>query len=358
MKNRIRRLDRKDKPDIDALLKDIEEKQGKILFDLKDFSFTEKIGKVSVNAKGELDDNKIDLVDINNYHKFFDITHKGADFKEGDIDALIELMPSMIKCKNSIDSDQTIRPLDSAIMIAERLGSLPVDIYIAKHHAKTGNEKDNVNESLKLANILIDKILSISDEEIKAVTLTTLIDNLHYLDKIKERLNFKGFDFSYDEAGSYTAKERKEAEATFKRRNELPKDNPYRKDFVIQYINDEVYNRFYDGKDTVKYTAELGKEWDGHFNALCDEHKEPEYKRDFNEAYYKRLETNIITGEKRDDFLLCHYPLCCDDPFTHEKDLKEASRRYGIEPSIVSKSLALLDEHFKLVQFRYKETTP
>ena len=357
MKNRIRRLDKKDKPDIDALLKDIEAKQGKILFDLKDFSFTEKIGKVSTNGKGELDDNKIDIIDINNFDRFFDIARKGTDFNEKDIDALIELMPSMIKCKNSIDGDQTIRPLDSVIMIAERLGSLPFEIYIDKYHAKKGDEKENVNESIKLGNILIDKMLSVSDEEIKAVTLTTLLDNLYYLDKIKERLTFKGFDFSYDEAGSYTAKERKEAEATFKRRNELPKDNPYRKDFVTQYIDDEVYNRFYNGKDTVKYTAELGREWDGHFNALCDEHKEPEYKRDFSDAHYKRLETNILTGEKKDDFFLCHYPLT-DEPSMHEKDLKEASRRYGIEPSIVSKSLALLDEHFRLVQHRYRETTP
>lgn len=357
MKNRIRRLDRKDKPDIDALLKDIEEKQGKILFDLKDFSFTEKIGKVSVNAKGELDDNKMDLVDINNWHKFFDITHKGTEFNEKDIDALIELMPSMIKCKNSIDGDQTIRPLDSAIMIAERLGSLPVDIYIEKYHAKKGDEKDNVNESIKLANILLDKSLSIADEEIKVLTTTDLLMSLSYLDKIKERLTFKGFDFSYDEAGNYTEKERKEAEATFKRRNELPKDNPYRQDFVTQYIDDEVYNRFYNGKDTVKYTAELGKEWDKHFNALCDEYKEPEYKRNFSDAHYKRLEKDILTGEVKDDFLLCHYPLSPNDE-TQDAELQETARRYGIEPSLINKALRLKAEHFKLIEQRYRETTP
>lgn len=352
MKNRIR----KGKPDLNALLNDIEARQKKILFDFKDYAFVEKIGKVSTNKKGELDENKIDITDISNWNKFFDITHKRGDFTETDIDPLMSLMPSMIKCKNSID-DGTIRPLDSAIMIAEGVGSLPFEIYIAKYHAKKDDELKNVNESIRLGNILIDKVLSISDEEIKAVSLTTLIDNIFYLDKIKERLTFGGFDFSYDEAGNYTAKERKEAEATFKRRNELPKENPYRIDFVKQYIDDEVYNRFYADRDGLKYTAELGKEWDGHFNALCDEYNEPEYKRDFSDALYKRLEENIITGEPKKDFLLCHYPLT-DNPSIHEKDLAEASRHYGIDPSLINKSMVLLDEHFRLVQHRYKEATP
>jgi len=90
----------------------------------------------------------------------------------------------------------------------------------------------------------------------------------------------------------FTDEQMKYREDFFNKRNDLPKNNKFRRLFVETYIDEEVYNRFYLEKDKEErelYTPKGAKEGDKHFNDLCDEYGEPEYKRIYDDpkTYYK-----------------------------------------------------------------------
>ena len=74
----------------------------------------------------------------------------------------------------------------------------------------------------------------------------------------------------------------------------LPKDNIFRRAFIETYIDEEVFNRFYlkNEKETGRYgtddegenyTPEKALEWDAHFNDLCKEYGEAQYKRTYDD---------------------------------------------------------------------------
>jgi hypothetical protein len=100
----------------------------------------------------------------------------------------------------------------------------------------------------------------------------------------------------------------------FNRRNDLPKDNIFRRAFVETYIDEEVYNRFYVEKEKEAgryetedegeaYTPEGAKQWDKYFNDLCDEHNEPEYKRIYTDPteFYPTLTKEDKLYEKAEE---------------------------------------------------------
>lgn len=99
--------------------------------------------------------------------------------------------------------------------------------------------------------------------------------------------NTRGFDEEQMQYGK----------SLFDRRDELPKDNVFRRAIVEAFIDEEVYNRFYierekgegrynTDKEGGEYTPEGAREWDEHFNALCEEYGEKQYKRNFDDAHY------------------------------------------------------------------------
>lgn len=336
MRNRIRRFN-KDKPNID----DIVNEHEKIFNDKQGF-LVDAFGKIPLTKDGDYDEGRHDIIDIMNQRKFFDLARK-KDFSEQDIDALMGFFPSLIALKKAFNNKERPTPLDYAVFISERIGSLPVELYIDKHHAKTGNEKDNVIASIKLTETLLTKVLSITDEEIKALATKTLIEGLSFLEENRDRLTFGGFDLFYDSVGEYSKEQLKEMNETFKRRNELPQDNLYRRGFVRQYIDNAVYDRFYLDKNDLKATAEKCREWDGHYNALCEEYGEQEYKRNFNDAYYKQF-------DGKDDLLLCHYPISYALDQERAENTQAYVRRYGVNQELIDKAEKLEAKHFELIK--------
>ena len=105
--------------------------------------------------------------------------------------------------------------------------------------------------------------------------------------------------FLAGETRDFTDEQMKYREDFFNMRDALPKDNVFRKTFVTEYIDEEVYNRFYIPKEKElgrfdtdaegeAYTPEGAKEWDKHFNDLCKEYGEEQYQRIYDDPreYY------------------------------------------------------------------------
>jgi len=150
----------------------------------------------------------------------------------------------------------------------------------------------------------------------------------------------------------FTDEQMKYREDFFNKRNGLPKDNKFRRAFVESYIDEEVYNRFYGEKeeearryDTEEegelYTPEGAKEWDKHFNDLCDEYGEGGYKRHFTDEDYKALERPPRKG--RDALLLCHYPIGYNRAYQNI-ELKEIAQRHGVNEALINKVIQIVEK--------------
>ena len=137
-------------------------------------------------------------------------------------------------------------------------------------------------------------------EQKDGVTVIRLLLSIILIDARDAVANTRGFS---DEQTAY-------AESLFERRDELPKDNIFRRAIVEGYIDERVYDRFYleeeikagrHGTDAEggAYSPEKAKQWDEHFNALCDEYDEKQYKRAFDDAHY---------AEEWGDITLNNYP--------------------------------------------------
>jgi len=190
MKNRIKKFN-KDNPDIKKILKDIEEKQKKIFDDRRSRLYEANIGKIPTKDDGTFDSERIDIVDINNLHKLFDLEKKRADFNKEDIKTLMGLMPSLIACKNSYPL-----PSDFALFLGERIGEIPTDRHIDKHHKKIGDLKTNAIESIELTEALIKAMLTIQDEEIKALIIKDLLQGLSFLETERDGIEIdEGLDY-------------------------------------------------------------------------------------------------------------------------------------------------------------------
>jgi len=267
-----------------------------------------------------------------------EVLHFGDNtLSKDDIPVLVGFFPSLVSAigKYSNDTNGLIS------VFAERIGGLPLERYRERN---CEDKKKDIAESIEIAEALIPEVLNISHTLFKARIIDTLLFSISRLESQKERLDFGGFDLFYDEAGQYTDEQRKEMLKTFERRSELPKDSTYRRDFVNQYIDNEVCNRFYSDDYTIKYTPELGEEWDDHFNALCEEYNESEYIRAYTEKDYQGVKCEV----------LCHYPISCNEAKENNEKIKFARKR-GIDPELVTIAIDNIKEMFKETRFKEKE---
>lgn len=115
----------------------------------------------------------------------------------------------------------------------------------------------------------------------------------------------------------FTEKQMNWRESLFVRRDDLPRESIFRRNFVEAYIDEEVYNRFYLNKakeagtygteeEEESYSPEKAKEWDNYFNQLCREYGEEQYIRAYNspEEYYKAVKpTDRLTNKNEIKFI-------------------------------------------------------
>ena len=333
MRNRVKRYMR-NIPSIEDLIKNIEGEAKRILDNKKSDLYVNWAGKTPVMPEDrlEVDNEGLDVIDYEKVLKFFELIKKHGAFIVEDIKPLIETLPIVMVMTKE-------KGLRFAVGISEMIGRIPEEIH--------NFENKNITKAIGIGEALLDEILSLKDDAIKPLIIKHLLQSLRMILTKKDRLNFKGFDIDYDAIGTYTDKQLKEMKETFNGRKDLPKDSPYRRYFVTAYLDNEVYNRFYSDKNDLKYTAELGKEWDGHFNDLCDEFNEKEYKRAFTDSDYKEIENAPFA--RRDPLLLCHYPICFNRA-EERIDLIEIAQRYGIPSDLIDKAMRLEAEALEIIK--------
>lgn len=114
----------------------------------------------------------------------------------------------------------------------------------------------------------------------------------------------------------FSDEQMKYREDFFNKRNALPKDNIFRRAFIETYIDEEVFNRFYLEKEKEagryetddegeNYTPEKALEWDAHYNDLCLEYGEAQYKRAYNdptEFYPTMTEKDRLYNKNENNF--------------------------------------------------------
>ncbi len=286
---------------------------------------------IRLKKDGTLDLNAPDVVDVDNMHKAFDLCSNAINFGKGNIPTLLGYIPSLILLSKNMQYEQH----RFYQVLAEQIGDIPFDKYITKYPAKKGDELENALEALDLAKALLIAFETIKDENLKALVIRELIQGIEHLEKNKGRLECGGFDLSYDGVSEYAEKELKAMEETFGRRNKITK-NLYRRDFVTQYIDSEVCDRFFSNDYEQPYTPEKGREWDKHFNDLCDEYGEADYKRTRPDAFYQTVREG----------LLCHFPITYEAGKIEERDnLLEVAELYGVGSDIIDRASALLEKH-------------
>ena len=180
MNNRLN----KNKADVEKLLKEIQDKQKKIFND-RGSHLVEAFGKIPLTPDGDYDSTRIDVIDVNNLHSLFEICRKAEDFKKEDIKALMDLMPSIILCKKDNDDPQAF-----SLLMGERIGEIPVSRYIDLHHKKTGNDKTNAEQSIEIAEALIKAMLTLPDEDIKALVIKDILQGIPFLERNRDGIEY------------------------------------------------------------------------------------------------------------------------------------------------------------------------
>jgi len=179
MKNRIKKYMR-NIPSLETLIKDVEDETKRILDSKKSHAYVEMQGKIPVNQDGDLDTDRPDIIDMDTFRNFCDfIRDREADFNKDDIKTLMGFMPSLTTIKKH---GLAFTPLDHALFIAERIGGIPTDRYIDRHHKKIGNDKANAVESIELTKALVEAMLTIQDADIKALSVMMLIELIPFLE--------------------------------------------------------------------------------------------------------------------------------------------------------------------------------
>ena len=131
-------------------------------------------------------------------------------------------------------------------------------------------------------------------------------DNAHqdlsaHLDILKAGLVLEMYEIAGGTRG-FTDEQMAYREDLFNGLKALKTGDIFRRAYIETYIDEEVYNRFYLEKEKEagrfdtenegeKYTPAGAREWDGYYNALCQEYDTIEYRRDYTspEEYYKDL---------------------------------------------------------------------
>lgn len=352
MKNRIRKFNLED------TLKNIAKRHTDIFnpSNLADTVGVELMGKCHLDENGDADPEHFGYIEIRKFKEFMKFKEKD-DFSIDDIPYLMEnLIPHLLRIKDEFKDDEfkkvsggTIKQRDLyAGIFGEGIGDIPINRYFARHHKNANNDAQAVKECIALAETLLKAIDTISDEDIKAFAVDALLASLLFLLSQKEQGDFKGADVP-DGTRGYTDEQLKEYEDTFKRIKELPQDGVYRRRFVCVYIDEEVYNRFYMPKekeagriDTDEegdpYTIAGAKEWDDHFNALCEEYGFPEYKRNRTDDYYNQT---LSIAQARNGKLYNYI----SGGFEEEKDhIKILAKQYGIDPALIDRALYVLGD--------------
>jgi len=194
MKNRVKRYMR-NIPSIEDLIKDVENEAKRILDSKKSHAYVELQGKIPLNQDGDIDRDRPDIIDINAFRNFCDfIRDRETDFNKDDVKTLIGFLSPVIAIKKW---GIAFTPLDHALFIAERIGGIPADRYIDRHHKKIGEDKANAVESIELTRALIEAMLTIQDTDIKALSVMMLTELIPFLED-----NRDGIEREEDEAES------------------------------------------------------------------------------------------------------------------------------------------------------------
>ena len=241
----------------------------------------EALSQVKLKADGTIDLEAGGLYELKTFYKIEGLFHKEGGFTIEDVPVFANLLKESLKgVKWSKETENAFEHL--AVLYGE-------DVPFPDHYS--------YKQRLETSKAII-KALDNASPIVKESFLSGFLWSASRSLIEAERKEFKGFDFDYERADEYSKKDLDEIERTFKRRNELPKDSLYRKEFVITYLDNQVYIRFFKDPD-IKYTPEAGKEWDRHFNDLCEQYGEEHYKRSYSDEDY-----NSIKNE-----LLCQYPI-------------------------------------------------
>lgn len=104
----------------------------------------------------------------------------------------------------------------------------------------------------------------------------------------------------------YLCKEKYHGEKLFERRAEIEKDNPLRDFFIVRYIDNEVYPRFYEARDEARNKELEAKgidleqyyeEYDKNITGEQAEKESREWKEHFNELLREYGESHLIGWE-------------------------------------------------------------
>ncbi len=317
-KNRVRQYS-ENIPSIEDLLKHIEENNKKIL-ESHETEGTYTIGKMQIDENGDYDPDAPDIIDINRLKEFYDLTRKRGDFIKADMQTLIDLIPALERILTiaSDDKGEQFNSSGFTIHFAEHISDIPSDYYFDLHHKDTSKDAETIKESLELGLMIINDFLpKIQNKTFKQAISYLIMETLFWLETHRESLQHNGLVMIYNDMGQYSDEELKQAEEVFQNRNSI-KESLYRRDFIEDYIDNQVYERFFSDNET-PYTPELGQAWDTRFNELCDEYQEQEYKRAFTEKDYQ----SVGCGK------LCHYPISHNPAKSLQKALNTA-RHFGL----------------------------
>jgi len=171
------------------LMREIEEKQRRLINDHRGDIYTDNMGTVPTKPDGTYDGDRLTLVDIKGLWDTLDfIKEKEATFSREDIPRIMDAIPSFIACMRDYDLDNGVKMTASrfALWIAERVGAIPVERHIARHHAKTGDTKENAIEGIELTKALIDAFRGIENEDLKALIVYDLVYFMPLLEKWRD----------------------------------------------------------------------------------------------------------------------------------------------------------------------------
>lgn len=194
------------------LLNGIEERQRRLIHDLKKDAYTDLLWTFSPDkAKENYNQDGLTLVDIETFWNTLEfIKEKETDFTRDDIPRLIGAIPSFIACMVSNDETSPLTPLRFALFASERVGSIPVERHIARKHANIGEERENAIESIELTKDLINAFLGIDNEDLKALIVYDLVYFMPLLEDWRDGIERE--EGGFNEAGGRETMLRREYE--------------------------------------------------------------------------------------------------------------------------------------------------
>jgi hypothetical protein len=256
---------------------------------LEHFGF---LAGMPLKKDGSFDGDAPDIVDVENAVEFLQFARK-EDFNESDIETLLGHLEAGFlvfnyQAKRWAGGDKETEALNR-YRFFEPFASTFGEILFNKHY-KSEAELEGI---ITLGEAIIEAIKGIKDEDFKARAVLSTLSSLQMFQDHRgtHTPDLKKIGMAEIEDGFQSDAElRRKFDALFENRKTLPSDTVsnrlYRKFLVSAHIDDEVFTRFFSEADKELYTPARAKEWDEHFNALCEEYGETQYRRDFDDAHY------------------------------------------------------------------------